>query len=194
MLGTGMRRGEILALHWSDVHLMDRKLYTRWTLAAIDNGKTHLREPKTEASRAWISLSPRVTTALHRQAALQMPAHPDARLEGLVFARPGGTPLRPQWVLDQLRKRTAELDLPKIGLHDLRHTAASIMIAENIPLAVVSKTLRHSTLATTINLYGHLFKDSADQAVQALASALDRAQARQLRAVPRGDDDLPIAA
>ncbi|MFE7194383.1 site-specific integrase [Kitasatospora sp. NPDC057541] len=194
MLGTGMCRGEILALHWSDVHLMDRKLYVRWTLAAIANGKIHLREPKTEASRAWISLSPRVIAALHHQAAIQMNAHPDTRLEGLVFARPGGTPLRPQWVLDQLRKRTAEVDLPKIGLHDLRHTAASIMIAENIPLAVVSKTLRHSTLATTINLYGHLFKDSADQAIQALASALDRAQARQLRAVPRDDDDLPLAA
>ncbi len=79
--------------------------------------------------------------------------------------------------MNQLRKRTAELDLPKIGLHDLRHTAASIMIAENIPLAVVSKTLRHSTLAITINLYGHLLKDSADQAVAALSSALDRADA-----------------
>ncbi|MFJ9776899.1 tyrosine-type recombinase/integrase [Kitasatospora sp. NPDC101157] len=177
MLGTGMRRGEVLALHWSDIHLMDRKLYVRWTLAAIDNGKIHLREPKTEAGRAWISLSRRVMTALHRQAAIQMNAHPDGRLEGLVFARPGRTPLRPQWVLDQLRKRTAELDLPRIGLHDLRHTAASIMIAEGIPIAVVSKTMRHSTLAITINLYGHLLKDSADEAVTALASALDRADA-----------------
>ncbi|MFJ7244281.1 tyrosine-type recombinase/integrase [Kitasatospora sp. NPDC098652] len=194
MLGTGMRRGEVLALHWSDVHLMDRKLYVRWTLAAIDNGKIHLREPKTEASRAWISLSPRVMTALHRQAAIQMSTHPDGRLEGLVFARPGGTPLRPQWVLDQLRKRTAELGLPRIGLHDLRHTAASIMIAEDVPVAVVSKTLRHSTLAITINLYGHLLKDSADQAVNALARALDQAQESRLRAVPRGDDDLPLAA
>ncbi|MFJ6141107.1 tyrosine-type recombinase/integrase, partial [Kitasatospora sp. NPDC092286] len=61
--------------------------------------------------------------------------------------------------------------------HDLRHTAASIMIAENIPVAVISKTLRHSTIATTINLYGHLLKDSADQAVLALARALDRAAA-----------------
>ncbi|MER8104075.1 tyrosine-type recombinase/integrase, partial [Kitasatospora sp. NPDC094016] len=115
--------------------------------------------------------------ALHRQAAIQMNAHPEGRLEGLVFATPDGSPLRPQWVLDQLRKRTAELDLPRIGLHDLRHTAASIMIAKGIPVAVVSKTLRHSTLAITINLYGHLLKDSADEAVAALASALDRADA-----------------
>ncbi|MFJ2189929.1 tyrosine-type recombinase/integrase [Kitasatospora sp. NPDC087861] len=114
---------------------------------------------------------------LHRQAALQMAAHPEGRLEGLVFARPDGEPLRPQWVLDQLRKRTAELDLPKIGLHDLRHTAASIMIAANIPLAIVSKALRHSNLASTVDLYGHLLKDSVDDAVKALASALDRADA-----------------
>ncbi|MFJ7277139.1 tyrosine-type recombinase/integrase [Kitasatospora sp. NPDC098663] len=59
--------------------------------------------------------------------------------------------------------------------HDLRHTAANIMIAEGIPVAVVSKTMRHSTLAITIDLYGHLLKDSADEAVEALASALDRA-------------------
>ncbi|MFJ9843367.1 tyrosine-type recombinase/integrase [Kitasatospora sp. NPDC101155] len=177
MLGTGMRRGEILALHWSDVHLMDRQLYVCWTLTAVNNGKIHLGEPKTEASRAWISLSPRVMAALQRQAALQMAAHPEGRLEGLVFARPDGEPLRPQWVLDQLRKRTAELDLPKIGLHDLRRTAANIMIAAGIPLAVVSKTLRHSNLAITVDLYGHLLKDSADDAVKALASALDRADA-----------------
>ncbi|WP_052681730.1 tyrosine-type recombinase/integrase [Saccharothrix sp. ST-888] len=194
MLGTGMRRGEVLALHWSDVHLMDRKLFVRWTLAAVDNGTLHLGQPKTEASRAWISLSPRVMAALHRQAAIQMAAHPEGRLEGLVFARPGGTPLRPQWVLDQLRKRTTEIGLPRIGLHDLRHTAASIMIAEGVPLAIVSKTLRHATLATTINLYGHLFKDSADQAVRALARALDRAESSRPRVLREGDDGMSVAA
>jgi integrase len=69
------------------------------------------------------------------------------------------------------------------------------MIAEGIPLAIVSKTLRHATLATTINLYGHLFKDSADQAVRALARALNRAEADLPRL--RGDDGeagMPLAA
>ncbi|MFD4533718.1 tyrosine recombinase XerC [Kitasatospora sp. NPDC058397] len=175
MLGTGMRRGEILALHWSDVHLMDRQLYVRWTLTTVNNGKIHLGEPKTEASRAWISLAPRAMAALHRQADLQMAAHPDGRFEGLVFARLDGSPLRPQWLLDQPRKRTAELGLPVIGLHDLSHTAASIMIAAGISLAIVSKTLQHANLAITADLYGHLLKDSAADAVKALSAALDRA-------------------
>ncbi|MFI9783137.1 hypothetical protein ACIHEI_06430 [Kitasatospora sp. NPDC051984] len=96
MLGTGMRRGEALALHRTDVHLMDRKLFVRWTLAAIDNSELTFGQPKTETSRAWISLSPRAMTALHRQATLQMNAHPPGgRLEGLVFPKPDGAPLRP---------------------------------------------------------------------------------------------------
>ncbi|WP_369182850.1 hypothetical protein [Streptomyces sp. Y1] len=59
------------------------------------------------------------------------------------------------------------------------------MIAADIPSAVVSKTMRHSTLAITTNLYGHLLKDSADEAVVALAIVLDRADAR-LEQPPRG--------
>jgi hypothetical protein len=54
------------------------------------------------------------------------------------------------------------------------------MIAEGIPIAVISKTLRHSTIAITINLYGHLLKDSADEAVTALSTALDRADAHHV--------------
>ncbi len=71
-----------------------------------------------------------------------------------------------------LRRRAAEIGLPRIGVHDLRHTAATIMISSGVPLAVVSKTLRHSTLATTVNLYGYLLPHAARDAVRALGHAL----------------------
>jgi integrase len=112
------------------------------SLAHLDSLLTHHLLPAIGSRRMG------TFDALHRQAALQIAAHP----EGLAFAKPDGLPLRPQWVLDQLRKRTSEVDLPTIGLHDLRHTAASIMIALGIPIAVVSKTPRNTTHAITVNL------------------------------------------
>ncbi|NGN62570.1 site-specific integrase [Streptomyces sp. A7024] len=176
LLGTGLRRGEALGLHWADVYLAERVLFVRWTLTAIDNNALHLGPPKTKASRNWVALAPRVARALHRQAALQMSAlPPGAPLEGLVFAASDGAPLRPQYVLEQLRRRAEEAGVPRIGVHDLRHTAATIMLSSGVPLAVVSKTLRHSTLATTVNIYGHLLKHAARDAVTTLGHALDQA-------------------
>lgn len=61
-------------------------------------------------------------------------------------------------------------------MHDLRHIAATLMIASNVPL-VVSKTMRHSTLLVTVNIYGHLAHHTAHQAVAAMAATLKAAQA-----------------
>jgi integrase len=167
-----MRRGEGLGLHWTDVHLAEKVLLVRWNLTAVDNNQLFLGHPKTKASRSWVSLSPRVVSALARQQAHARACLPEgAALEGLVFGREDGSPLRPQSVLVELRRRSAELDLPRIGVHDLRHTAATIMISSRVPLAVVSKTLRHLTLSTTVNLYGHLLPHAARAAVTALEKA-----------------------
>ncbi|GAA2274786.1 site-specific integrase [Kitasatospora cystarginea] len=176
MLGTGMRRGEVLGLHWEDVHFMERKIFVRWTLATIDNNELHLCAPKTKASRNWVSVNPRVLAALQRQADYQQALlPPGAPLRGLVFASADGAPLRPQYLLNQLRRRQAEVGLPQITIHDLRHTVATIMITSGVPIAVVSKALRHSTIATTINIYGHLLKHAADDAVNALTQAYELA-------------------
>jgi integrase len=176
LLGTGMRRGEALGLHWTDVHLPEKTLMVRWNLTAVNNNRLYLSHPKTKASRNWVSLSPRVAAALDRQAALARAGRPPGTpLEGLVFCQPDGSPLRPQGVLTELRRRSEEIGLPRIGVHDLRHTAATIMISSRVPLAVVSKTLRHSTLSTTVNLYGHLLPYAARDAVTAIDKAFTRA-------------------
>lgn len=96
-------------------------------------------------------------------------------------------------MLVALRRRTIEVGLPVIGVHDLRHTAATIMISSRVPLAVVSKTLRHSTLATTVNLYGHLLPQAARDAAAALERALDRADQRHQRSERIGGSEQPAA-
>ena len=71
---------------------------------------------------------------------------------------------------------TEAAGLPRIRVHDLRHLAATIMITAGVPLAMVSKTLRHSTLSTTVDIYGHLTRQAAQDAVDATAAALDNAE------------------
>lgn len=173
IIGTGMRKGEALALHWADVHLDQRMLFVRHTLSNVNNTTPVLTTPKTKTSLAWIGLSDRVIAAFGRQAARQH-NHPQQRF---VFARPDGRPLRPDSVLRRFHQLTAQAGLPRIRVHDLRHLAATLMLASNVPLAIASKTLRHSTLSTTVNLYGHLTPQVAHQAVEAIAAALATGEA-----------------
>ncbi|WP_405433875.1 tyrosine recombinase XerC [Micromonospora sp. NBC_00617] len=181
MICTGMRKGETLGLHWADVDLDARALFVRWTLVSVDNSRSMLNAPKTHGSRAWVALSTRAVAALQRQRRRQCRQQVTARHHDnldLVFARPDGQPLRPQYVLDHLRRLTADAGLPAIRVHDLRHIAATIMINQGVPIAVVSKTLRHRNVATTVDIYGHLTRDAAADGVSATCAALDAADAR----------------
>jgi integrase len=181
MICTGMRKGEVLGLHWADVDLAARTLFVRWTLVSVDNSRSMFNAPKTYGSQAWVALSARAVEALQRQRCRQRRQQLAARRYedlDLVFARPDGQPLRSQYVLDHLRRLTADAGLLAIRVHDLRHIAATIMINEGVPLAVVSKTLRHKNVATTVDLYGHLTRDAADDGVSATCAALDAADAQ----------------
>jgi integrase len=185
LICTGMRKGEALGLHWADVDLHARLLFVRHTLVAVDNSHLVFNTPKTIGSRDWIALSTRAVNALRRQArrhrkqAITGPAYHDL---GLVFCRPDGQPLRPERVLRHFYALTEAADLPRIRVHDLRHLAATIMITTGVPLAMVSKTLRHSTLSTTVDIYGHLTRQAAQDAVDATATALDNAERKTKQA------------
>ncbi|MFD7836377.1 site-specific integrase [Streptomyces sp. NPDC059761] len=165
-------------MHWNDVHLTEGVLYVRCTLSAIDNNRLVITTPKTRSSRGWVAISPRVATAL-RHRALTIPptrADPDDPFAGLVFCRPDGRPLGPHQVLDRLRRLSAEAGVPRITVHDLRHLAATITITAGVPLTVVSKTLRHSTLSTTANIYSHLTQQAAREAVDTIDQTLTGAE------------------
>lgn len=180
LVGTGLRKGEALALHWSDVDLDERVLFVRHTLSNVNNTTPVFTTPKTKTSLDWVGLSARVVAALHRQAERQrrqqLAAGEEFHNQDLVFCRPNGEPLRPEYVLRHLHQLTDEVDLPRIRVHDLRHLAATLMIASRVPLGVVSKTMRHSTLSVTVNIYGHLARNTAHEAVEAMAATLNTAE------------------
>ncbi|MEV7524359.1 tyrosine-type recombinase/integrase [Streptomyces sp. NPDC091371] len=106
---------------------------------------------------------------------LQTRSDPDDPFAGLVFCRPDGRPLGPHQALDRLRRLSAEAGVPRITVHDLRHLAATITMTAGVPLTVVSKTLRHSTLSTTANLYAHLTQQAAREAVDHTLTGAEKA-------------------
>ncbi|MET9375530.1 site-specific integrase [Streptomyces sp. NPDC002992] len=179
LIGTDMRKGEALGLHWDDVHLGEGVLYIRCTLSAIDNNRLVITTPKSRSSRGWVAISPRVVTALRRRArsALRTRGDPNDPFAGLVFCRPDGRPLGPHLVLGRLHQLLSEeAGVPRVTVDDLRHLAATITITAGVPLTVVSKTLRHSTLSTTANLYSHLTQQAAHQAVDTIDHVLSGAE------------------
>ncbi|WP_327682073.1 tyrosine-type recombinase/integrase [Kitasatospora sp. NBC_00458] len=121
MIGTGIRKGEALALHWDDVHLPERAFFVRATPSVIDR-----------SSKAWVALSDRVGT---RAFGSITPAG------GYVFHR-HGRHLHSKNVLDRFHLLCDEAGVPCIALHDLRHLTASFATAAGVPLPVSSKTLR----------------------------------------------------
>ena len=190
IIGTGMRKGEALGLHWNDVHLEQRMLFVRWSLSAVDNQRLVLGAPKTRTSKNWIAISDRVATALaHRQDERTPTAVYDFD-GGYVFTRNDGRPLHPAYVLRHFHTLSDQAGLPRYTIHDLRHLAATIAITQGVPLTVVSKTLRHSTLSTTANIYSHLTAQAARRAVDTIDNTLTQADhASRRRHSPTGDGD-----
>lgn len=173
LIRTGLRKGEALALHWRDVHLGDAVLFVRYTLSNVRNSTPVMTSPKTKSSHAGVGLSDRVVAAFERQRRAQA-AH-NATTD-LVFSQADGAPLRPEVVLRRFHSLCTAAGVPRIRVHDLRHLAATLMISSQVPLAMASKTLRHSKISTTVDIYGHLVPYAAQQAVDAIAAAITAAE------------------
>lgn len=117
-----------------------------------------LGDTKTDKSRRVIPLTPVAVEALRahkkRQLAERMAAGKPGT-DGLVFTTPTGKPVWGSNLLPILRAHLARLGLPKVGLHDLRHSAATVLFAQGIPLEVISDLLGHATTRITADLYRH---------------------------------------
>ncbi|MDH6580411.1 site-specific integrase [Kitasatospora sp. MAP5-34] len=174
MIGTGMRKGEALALRWDDVHRDERIVFIRATLSAVDNNQLQLTTPKTKGSRAWVALSDRVATAIDDRAGTRVFGQINPA-GGYVFHR-HDRPLHPKYALEHFHLLCKRAGVPRIALHDLRHLSAGFAMDAGVPLPAVSKTLRHRTLSTTANIYSELSPAAVRAAVDAIAWILNTAE------------------
>jgi integrase len=166
-LALGLRQGEALGLRWNDVDLDSRTLSIRQTLERVGGkrfgvpGKLVFVEPKTDRSRRTITMPESIVKALRLDRARQIQERLIAgsrwQDHRLVFSTTIGTPIEPRSVVVDFKRILAKAKLPTTTrFHDLRHSAASLLLAQRVEMRVIMELLGHSTIALTANTYSHV--------------------------------------
>ena len=172
---TGMRRGEVVGLRWKDVDLDKGRLSIVQTITQI-GGKVVVGQPKTSSGRRSIALDEATVGVLrdHRKSMLEqrLLIGPDFADEGLVFHHPDGACLRPDAVSAQFLRRVERYGLPRLTLHGLRHTWATVALEQGIHPRVVQERLGHSTIAITLGIYSHVSPTLHDEAASLVSQTI----------------------
>jgi integrase len=137
------------------------------------NYEVHVSEPKTAKGRRSLALDPATVAALRqhraRQAEERLAVGPRWRDSGLVFTWPDGRPLHPERFSKWFEQLARAAGLPRIRLHDVRHSYATAALAAGIPAKVVSERLGHATIAITMDTYSHVLPGLDAQAAGTVA-------------------------
>jgi integrase len=165
---TGARRGEVLALRWADIEGINAIIAR--SLCQTRHGLV-FKSTKTEAPRK-VELPPSIPACLaahrQRQDEFRRQFGPDYRSDlDLIFANPDGSPLKPNSVSATVSRLCRRLGLPKgASLHVLRHSHASLLLANGVDLATVSARLGHSSVRVTADIYSHAIRGLDHAAAQ----------------------------
>ncbi|MGB3684773.1 MAG: site-specific integrase [Ornithinimicrobium sp.] len=171
-VALGLRKGELLALRWEDVDLTGSTLRVQRTVQRLGSGVGLVEgAPKTARSRRTIPLPAACVIGLreHRQSqdAERTEAGDAWQEHGLVFASTRGTVIEPRNLNRLLDQLVSQAGVPRIRFHDLRHTCASMLLAQNVSPRVVMELLGHTQMSMTTDLYGHVMPTALRAAADA---------------------------
>lgn len=171
----GLRQGEVLGLRWSDIDLDVGQLRVRQSLQ-YQGGVLSLVQPKTPRSRRTVPLPNAVVDALRThersQAETRATAGEAWQERGFVFATRTGGPIHPRNDYRSFRALLTKAGLRRVRLHDLRHTAASLLLEQGVHPRVVMEILGHSQISLTMNTYSHVVPDTVRSATDSVQEAL----------------------
>jgi integrase len=182
-LATGMRRGELMGLKWQDIDFTTGTLQVRRILSRVPTkmpGKGYVEaEPKTQKSRRSIVIAPFALEALSqhrtRQLEAKLKAGPFWQDHDYVFCTSIGTHLNPtRDILDQLKLLLKKAGLPNIRFHDLRHSAATLLLSMGVHPKVVQEILGHSQISMTLDVYSHVLPSIQQDAITKLNNAISK--------------------
>ncbi|WP_084665658.1 site-specific integrase [Thermanaeromonas toyohensis] len=173
---TGMRQGELLGLRWQDIDMTAGVAYVRQILQKLPGQPVMFKEPKTQAGKRQVVLSPAVIDIL--KAAKKQQAENRLRLGqayqdyGLVFCRENGLPLDPFTVTHRFKKLAKLAGFPELRFHDLRHTHATLLLAQGVHPKVVQERLGHRSITLTLDTYSHVLPTLQKEAAAKVEEAL----------------------
>ena len=172
-----MRRGELLGLACDAVDLDAAVLRVRQTLANVDY-KPRLAAPKTERARRTVALDPASVAALREHRRRQLEERLAAgdvwrNKHNLVFVREDGSPLHPRGFSEAFSRHVVATGLPRIPLHGLRHTHATLALEAGVHPKVVSDRLGRYSAAFTLDVYSESIP-ALQESAAALVAALVR--------------------
>jgi integrase len=169
---TGMRQMELLGLKWTDLDWDKQTLRVERQLVRSSVKDKRFNPLKTNYGRRTLSLGSNSISALrdhYKRQQLEKQAAGENWVEnGLIFTNTLGKPSDPRNLLRDLKKLLKAAGLPEIRFHDLRHTSATLMLNQGIPIMVISRRLGHSRPSTTLNYYGHLLPSMDIKAAEKL--------------------------
>ncbi len=175
-LHTGMREGELLGLKWEDPDWVTRQLQVKRQLQRTPGKGLVFAEPKTAAGRRTIILSKSMVEKLHEhmddQDQIRQQAGEKWQENGLIFPTTIGTPMAARNMYEDFKKLLKRIGLPVIRFHDLRHTAATLMLQQGIHPKIVQERLGHADISMTLNTYSHVLPSMQEEAAKKMDELL----------------------
>lgn len=175
---TGLRKGEVMGLEWSDVDFENSILRIRQSSQYVPGSGTITKSPKNETSARIITLPDIAVNMLKEYKAKQN----EDRLEmgdlwqntDRLFVQPDGRPMHPDSISKWFSKFIKDNNLPKLTFHGLRHSNASLLIGQGVDVRTVSGRLGHAKTSTTVNIYAHMLKKSDREAAEKIDNIFNK--------------------
>lgn len=174
---TGLRRGEFLGIEWSDINWVQKSIRICRTSQYLPGHGVYTDNTKNQSSQRIVMISDQIIRMLQEQyqwQQLQKKALGDAWVDsGRVITMPNGRPMRPDHFSSYFKKVIKDSGLPDIHLHSLRHTYATLCIANGEALTAVAEQLGHANIATTAKIYAHVIKSAQVSATNTIGDLFD---------------------
>ncbi len=192
-LRTGLRKGELLGLHWEDLDLNSGTATIRRSLQRTSTGGLIQLPTKTRASERRIALPAEGLQSLKKHKERQYKERetpgPGWADSGLVFTTPTGGPLDPANLTRRFRSLLDRAGHRRIRFHDLRHSTATLLLEPGVELVVIKELLGHAHIGVTASVYAHVRLRLQRDAIDTLSTALGS----QAITTGNGDNDEPPA-